>query len=125
MAHKQDVPMIKHSDGNIWMILDDLIEAGFKAFHPIEPQCMEITKVKKHLTGKACIFGNIDCMHLLTFGTKEEVAASVKETIQKVATGGGYILCSSNSIHPGCKGENVITMFEAAKKYGAYPIEGT
>lgn len=123
MAHKQDVPMIKHSDGNIWMILDDLIEAGFKAFHPIEPQCMEITEVKKHLTGKACIFGNIDCMHLLTFGTKEEVAASVKETIQKVATGGGYILCSSNSIHPGCKGENVITMFEAAKKYGAYPIE--
>jgi uroporphyrinogen decarboxylase len=122
IAHKQDVPMIKHSDGNIWPIIDDLIEAGFDGFHPIEPQCMEITEVKSHLTGKACILGNIDCMHLLPFGTKEEVTASVKETIQKVAPGGGYILCSSNSIHPGCKGENVIAMFEAAKEYGAYPI---
>jgi uroporphyrinogen decarboxylase len=122
LAQSQDVPMIKHSDGNIWPILDDLLEAGFDGFHPIEPQSMEITDVKQHLAGKACIFGNIDCMHLLPFGTKEEVTATVKETIQKIAPDGGYILCSSNSIHPGCKGENVIAMFEAAKEYGAYPI---
>jgi uroporphyrinogen decarboxylase len=59
---------------------------------------------------------------LLPFGTEEEVDAVVKDTIQKVAPGGGYILSSSNSIHPGCKAENVITMFKAAKKYGTYPI---
>jgi hypothetical protein len=35
----------------------------------------------------------------------------------------GYILSSSNSTHPGCKRENVISMFEAAKKYGSYPIK--
>lgn len=122
LAQSQEVPIIKHSDGNIWPILDDLLEAGFDGFHPIEPQSMEITEVKQHLKGKACIFGNIDCMYLLPFGTKEEVTATVKETIQKVAPDGGYVLCSSNSIHPGCKGENVIAMFEAAKEYGAYPI---
>ena len=123
IARKQGIPIIKHSDGNVWLILDDLIEAGFDGVHPVEPQCMEITEVKNHLAGKACILGNIDCMHLLPFGTTEEVIRSVKHTIQKVAPGGGYILCFSNSIHPGCKSENVIAMFEAAKKYGAYPIE--
>jgi uroporphyrinogen decarboxylase len=122
LAQSREVPIIKHSDGNIWPILDDLLEAGFDGFHPIEPQSMEITEVRQYLKGKACILGNIDCMHLLPFGTKEKVTAAVKETIQKVAPGGGYVLCSSNSIHPGCKGENVIAMFEAAKEYGAYPI---
>lgn len=122
IAHKRGIPIIKHSDGNLWPILDDLVEAGFDGIHPIQPQSMEIQDAKKHLRGKACVLGNIDCTYLLPFGEKEEVVDSVKETIKKAAPGGGYILSSSNSIHPGCKSENVIAMFEAAKKYGSYPI---
>ena len=78
--------------------------------------------MKEHLRGKACVLGNIDCIYLLPFGEKEAVVESVKETIRQAAPGGGYILSSSNSIHPGCKGENVIAMFEAAKKYGDSPL---
>ena len=114
---------MKHTDGNVWPILDDLLEVGFDGIHPIQPQCMEIQDVKKHLRGKACVLGNIDCTYLLPFGTKEEVAESVRDTLRKTAPGGGYILSSSNSIHPGCKGENVVTMFEAAKEYGTYPLQ--
>jgi len=121
-AHQRGVPVIKHSDGNIWLIIDDLVETGFDGLHPIEPQCMDIKEVKENLEGKVCLLGNIDCMHLLPFGTEQEVVAAVKDTIRKAAPGGGYILSSSNSIHPGCKGENVVVMFEAAKKYGVYPI---
>ncbi len=124
-AHKRGIPIIKHTDGNIWPILDDLLEAGFDGIHPIQPQCMKIKDVKEHLNGKACVMGNIDCTYLLPFGTKEEVIESVKDTIKKAAHGGGYILTSSNSIHPGCKGENVIAMFEAAKRYGTYPVESS
>ena len=46
---------------------------------------------------------------------------SVKETIAKAAPGGGYIISSSNSIHPGCKPENYLAMVEAAREYGHYP----
>ena len=58
----------------------------------------------------------------LPFGTVEEVEQSVRETIAAAAPGGGYIISSSNSIHPGCKPENYIAMVKAARKYGAYPI---
>ena len=34
--------------------------------------------------------------------------------------GGGLIICSSNSLHPGVKPENCIAMFKATKKYGSY-----
>ena len=121
-ARKLGVPICKHTDGNMWPILDDMMESGFNGFHPFEPGPMDIAEAKDHLKGKACVIGNIDCGKLLPFGTEEEVDAAVKDTIKKVAPGGGYILTSSNSIHPGCKAENVIAMFKAAKKYGAYPI---
>jgi len=34
-AHKKSIPVIKHSDGNLWNLLDDLIEVGFDGLHPI------------------------------------------------------------------------------------------
>lgn len=119
-AHKNGLKIVKHSDGNMWPILDDLMEEGFDAFHPIQPQCMDIAEVKNHLRGEMCLIGNIDCRHLLPFGTAEEVNRVVRETIAKAAPGGGYIVSSSNSIHPMCKPENYIAMVKAAHQYGAY-----
>ena len=119
-AHGVGARIVKHSDGNIWSILDDLLEVGFDGIHPIQPQCMDIAEAKRHLAGRACVLGNIDCRNLLPSGTEEEVDLTVKETIAQAAPGGGYIISSSNSIHPGCKPENYITMVRAAHRYGMY-----
>ena len=119
-AHQHGLKIVKHSDGNMWPILDDFLEVGFDGLHPIQPQCMDIREVKSYVAGKACILGNIDCRDLLVFGTEEEVEETVKETIEIAAPGGGYIISSSNSIHPGCKPENYIAMVRAAHQYGVY-----
>lgn len=119
-AHKKGLKIIKHSDGNIWPILDELVEIGFDGIHPIQPQCMDIGEVKKYLGGRACIIGNIDCQELLPNGLPEDVDKAVKETIEIAAPGGGYIISSSNSIHPGVKPENYIAMVKAVHKYGVY-----
>jgi len=119
-VHRFGLKFVKHSDGNMWPLLDDLIEVGFDGFHPVQPQCMDIAKVKQHVAHRLCLLGNIDCRYLLPNGTEDEVVETVKETIGKAAPGGGYILCSSNSIHPGCKAENVVAMFRAARQYGVY-----
>ncbi len=119
-SHDKGLKIIKHSDGNIWQILDDLIEVGFDGIHPIQPQCMDIGEVKEYLKDKACIVGNIDCQELLPNGSKDEVDRVVKQTIDIASPGGGYIISSSNSIHPGVKPENYIAMIEAVHKYGLY-----
>ncbi len=118
--HAKGMQVFKHCDGVVWPILDAFVEAGFDGFHPVQPQCMHIGATKQHLQGRMCVFGNIDCLDLLVFGTPDEVEEAVYETIQIAAPGGGYILCSSNSLHPGCKPENAMRMFEAARKYGDY-----
>jgi uroporphyrinogen decarboxylase len=122
-AHQKGLKFIKHTDGNVWPILDDFVEVGFDAFHPIQPQCMDIQEVKAHLAGKMALVGNIDCIELLPAATEAEVKEAVKETIEKAAPGGGYIISSSNSVHMGVKPENYIAMVRAAHKYGVYQRE--
>lgn len=121
-VHSRGMFIFKHSDGNMWPLMDRLVEVGFDGFHSIQSQCMDIGEVKARYGDKLCLLGNIDCSYLLPFGSQSEVEAVVKHTIAAAAPGGGYILCSSNTIHPACKPENYIAMVRAARKYGNYPI---
>ncbi|MCP4335622.1 MAG: hypothetical protein GY785_23480, partial [Gammaproteobacteria bacterium] len=119
-AHALGLKIVKHSDGMVWSIMDDLIEAGFDGFHPVQPQCMDLKTTKAFLHGRMCVFGNVDCLDLLVFGEPDEVIEATRQCILEGSPGGGHILCSSNSLHPGCKPENVIAMFNAAKAFGSY-----
>jgi len=121
-AHENEIKIVKHSDGNMWLLLDDHIEIGFDGFNPIQPDCMDIAKVKAHVKGNCCLVGNIDCRSLLCDGSEEEVEEEVRRTIEIAAPGGGYIISTSNSVHPGVKPENYIAMVQAAHKYGLYHI---
>ncbi len=119
-VHDEGLLIVKHTDGNMWPILDDFLEVGFDGLHPIQPQCMDIGETKQYVAGRACILGNIDCRNLLVYDSEEQVDQAVKETIEVAAPGGGYIVTSSNSIHPGVKPENYIAMVNAVHKYGTY-----
>jgi uroporphyrinogen decarboxylase len=119
-AHASSIPVIKHSDGDIGAILDDLIDIGFDGVHPVQPQSMDIGDVKRRFGDRVCIVGNIDCAFLLPFGSEADVERAVEETIAAASREGGYILSSSNSIHPRCRPENVIAMFNACRTHGRY-----
>jgi len=120
-AHQKGLKVVRHSDGNLWPLLDLLLETGYDGINPLEPQAgMEMKKVKSYCGDRICLLGNIDCVDLLPSGTEEEVEQAVIQTIEDGATGGGFILCSSNSLHQGVNPENCIAMFKAARKYGQY-----
>ena len=120
-VHEKGAKALKHTDGNIWPIIDRFVDIGLDGIHPLQPQAgMDLKKVKAHCGDKVCLLGNIDCGELLSDGTEEEVELTVKKAIEDAASGGGYILSSSNTIHPGCKPENYIAMVRALKKYGEY-----
>ena len=122
LAEKYGVPVLKHTDGNIYPILDDMIEAGIRGIHPIEPGAMDLKDVKERYGSRICILGNVDCRRVLPFGTEEEVRRDVRRCIDAAAYGGGYVLASSNSLHANCKVANIYTMVDEARKYGRYPL---
>ena len=115
---------VKHSDGNLWPILDMIVETGVDAINPLEPVAgMDIAEVKKKYGHLVCLIGNIDCGNLLSHGTKEEVVSTVKDTLLKAAPGGGYIMSSSNTIHSSVNPENYKAMINATHQFGSYPLE--
>jgi uroporphyrinogen decarboxylase len=112
---------IKHTDGNIMPILDQLVEAGPDALHSLDPQGhVDIAEVKRLYGDKVALCGNVNC-GLLTTGTDEEVIESARYAIRHGAPGGGYVFCTSNCVFTGMKLERYELMLDVWRKEGFYP----
>ena len=113
--------VIKHTDGNIWPIMDMIIDSGIDCLDPIDPLGgMDLGEVKAIYGHRVALKGNVDCASLLTFGTTDEIIEATKEALSKGMPGGGYILSSSNSIHSAVKPENSSAMVRTLQEYGHY-----
>jgi uroporphyrinogen decarboxylase len=122
ICHEKNIPFIYHSDGNLFPVIDDLLNVGINALHPIEPKAMDARTLKEKVKGRICLLGNID-LDLLSRGTKEQVRELTKNTVTTLAPGGGYCAGSSNSIPDYVPIENYKTMIETICEYGKYPFK--
>lgn len=121
LIHEEGAFCIKHSDGNIYPILDMIVSTGCDGLNPIEPVAgMDLATVKRLVGDRVCLVGNIDCGELLSHGTPEQVAETVKQAIEDGGGGGGFILSSSNSIHSSVDPANFAAMVDAGRLYGRY-----
>jgi uroporphyrinogen decarboxylase len=115
--------VIKHTDGLLWPIIDMIVDSGIDCLDPIDPIAgMDLGEVKKKYGARIALKGNVDCSHLMTLGTPQEVAAATRKALREGAPGGGFILSSSNSIHSSVKPENYKAMLDTLREYGSYPI---
>ena len=116
--------VLLHCDGNVNMIMDDLVGMGIDGFHPMERKAqMGIAEIKRRYGDKICLIGNVDASILLPLGTHDEIAQQIKECLRAAAPGGGYIFASDHSIHPGIPGNRAKFLFKTAKKHRKYPIK--
>ncbi len=116
------IPWAFHSDGNLTVIMEDLLTLGMNAVNPFEPPVMDLKEAKNKWGDRICLWGNIDLVQTLPYGSVEEVEAEVKQRIKEAGPGGGYICASANSLTGFCKIENIFAMTKAVQKYGTYPI---
>jgi len=113
--------VIKHTDGNIYPILDMIVDSGFDCLDPIDPIAgMDLQKVKTDYGDRIALKGNVDCSKTLTFDTEKETIEETKKCLEIAMPGGGYILSSSNSIHSAVKPRNYTAMLDTLKKFGKY-----
>ena len=76
--------------------------------------------MKRRFGDKICLSGNIDIEFPLAHGTPSDVEKDVREHIDALKPGGGYICGSSHSIVNYVPYENFIAMINAIHRYGAY-----
>ncbi|NLP48183.1 MAG: hypothetical protein GX345_04475 [Clostridiales bacterium] len=111
---------IKHTDGNIMPILDQIIECKPHALHSIDPQAgVSLREVKKLIGDKVCLIGNVNC-GLLQTGSENDVIADVRRSLRDGMPGYGYIFSTSNCIYTGMPLERYELMNKIWQEEGIY-----
>ncbi len=112
--------LFRHTDGAIFTIIPDLVEAGVNVLNPIQTSSkgMDGYKLKE-------AYGDIVTFHGAIEGldnegvTVDDVVAQVKLRIDQLAPGGGYVLASCNHLID-VQPELVEVLFDFAHEYGQY-----
>lgn len=121
---KIGLKVIKHTDGDLRAILDELVDSGIDCLDPIDPLGnMDMGYMKKTYGDRIALKGNVDCVHTLVEGTLEEVEADVKKCLLQGSVGGGHIISSSNTVHVGISPQNYRYFLECIERYGEYPLD--
>jgi uroporphyrinogen decarboxylase len=111
---------IKHTDGNIMPIIDQLIDCNPHALHSLDPQGgVDLAEVKRLYGDRVCLCGNVNC-GLIDTGTEEEYLASTRYALESGMPGGGYIFCTSNCIYTGMKLARYDRILDLWREIGNY-----
>ncbi len=112
-----------HCCGSSYRLLDDLSEIGIEVINPVQTKAHEMSPERLSENKALLSFhGGVDLQHVLPHGSVGEVEEFVRDLIRHLAPGGGYILAACHTLPEDVAPENVVAMFEAALKWGAYPL---
>lgn len=122
-SHKPEIKIMLHSDGAISRLIPDFIELGVDVLHPLEPlPANDLPQIKQQFGDQITFLGGIDISHAMP-GSQQDVIEEVKLRLRQLGEGGGYILAPANHLQADIPPENVVTLFQAARDYGKYPLQ--
>ena len=110
-----------HSCGSIYELLPDLIEAGYDVINPVQTNCrdMEPRRLKDEFGADITFWGGgCDTRHVLNRATPQEVKDHVRERLEILSPGGGFVFNPVHNILPEVPPENVVAMFDAVAEFG-------
>lgn len=123
---KKRLPGVKifmHTDGNVRVLLPDLIEAGMDILNPVQFTAaeMDLKSLKKDF-GKDLVFwgGGVDTQAILNHGTPAQVKDEVKQIIDILAPGGGFVFTTVHNIQEDVPPENFWAMWDTLMEHGKY-----
>jgi len=111
---------IKHTDGNILPIIDQLLDCNPHALHSLDPQGgVDIKEVKALYGDRVCLCGNVNC-GLIDTGTEQEYLESARYALEHGMPGGGYVFCTSNCVYTGMRLQRYERILDLWREIGNY-----
>lgn len=122
LAKNFNIPAMIHSCGSSSWAFDDFIEMGISVVETLQPEArdMEPAFLKERYGKKLAFHGCISTAGPLANGTPEETALVVRRTLEIMMPGGGYILAPTHCVQDNTPLENLLAMYETARKFGVY-----
>ncbi len=107
-----------HSDGDIRLLAEDLIDAGVDILN-LQDLVNGIDWIAEHLAGRICIDLDIDRQRITRFGTPAEIDRLVREEVEKLGERRGGLMLTYG-LYPGVPPENVKALMDALERYAFF-----
>jgi uroporphyrinogen decarboxylase len=122
LAQYFGIPVMFHSCGSSSWVFDDLIEMGIDVVDTLQPEAKDMAPkyLKDRFGDRLAFHGCISTGGPVAYGTVQEVVKHVRETLEIMMPGGGYILVPSHQLQDNSPTENVLATYESAHTYGRY-----
>jgi uroporphyrinogen decarboxylase len=105
--HRRKMPVIFHTDGDVRLVLDDLIASGVDSLNPLEAKAnMDVRELAPKYGERLGFCGNID--------------ATVRSKLAAVMPYYGYIYHSDHSIPPGVTLKTYQAVLDLVRREGRY-----
>lgn len=113
-CQRMGLPVVFHSDGNLWEILEDLAATGINGLQGLEPAAgMSLAGVRARVGPEFCLWGNVDVGWLAQPRPAAEITQEISRLLAPLV-GAPLILGASGGLMAGLPAGNVEAMAHAA-----------
>ena len=118
IAHKAGKLVVFHSCGNMYKLMDELIdEVGIDAKHSFEDKILPVEEAYRRWGDRMAVLGGVD-MDLLGRGSEEEVRARTRQILEVCGVkGSGYCLGSGNTAANYLPRQNYLAMLDEGRRW--------
>lgn len=117
-AAEKNASVYMHSDGDIRLLIDDLIDSGVRCIN-LQDMVNGVDWIRKKLKGKVCIDLDIDRQNVTRFGSPKEIYRLFQEEVEQLGSPqGGFMMIYG--LYPGVPLDNVKALMDAMEKYAFY-----
>jgi uroporphyrinogen decarboxylase len=118
IAHKAGKLVVFHSCGNMYQLMDELIDdIGVDAKHSFEDKILPVEEVYRRWGDRIAVLGGVD-MDLLGRGTEEEVRARTRQILEVCGVKGtGYCLGTGNTAANYIPRQNYLAMLDEGRRW--------
>jgi len=123
IKRKTNAKLFFHGCGAAFDLIPDLIDLGFDIINPVQTSAKGMDPKRLKATyGKDIVFwgGGVDSQKTMPFGSPQQVADEVRQRIDELAPGGGFVFAAIHNIQANDPPENIIAAFDTALEYGRY-----
>lgn len=107
-----------HSDGDIRLLADDLVEGGVEVVN-LQDLVNGIDWIAQKFAGRTCIDLDIDRQSVTASGTPRQIDALIREEVEKLGSRKGG-LTMIYGLYPGVPLENVAAVMDAMETYSTF-----
>ena len=122
LAKGYGLRVMHHTCGAVRPLIPLMIRCRLDILQSLQPEARDMSprELKAQYGQRLAFQGGLSIQRTLPFGTPGEVRAQVRECIEALAPGGGYILGAAHNIQADTSLANLDALMQAHHDYGSY-----